>query len=296
MKGTIFEIKHFAVHDGPGIRTTVFLKGCPLKCLWCHNPEGISTKKQLEFIRHKCTNCGRCAAICPTKAHALNAERQHIFDRKKCINCGKCVSACFSGALSLYGKEVTTDEVMRDLLSDKDFYESGNGGITLSGGECLMQAAFCAELLQKCKQNGLHTAVDTCGMVPRAALDSVIPYTDLFLYDIKAIDEDVHKACTGQSNKLILENLSYLNEKKKAVEIRIPFVPHYNDSQIEKIGAFLQNLTNITGVRVLPYHNYAGTKYNSLDMKNTLPDTLPTEAETKKARDTLQAFGLTVLS
>lgn len=296
MKGTIFEIKHFAVHDGPGIRTTVFLKGCPLKCLWCHNPEGISTKKQLEFIRHKCTNCGRCAAVCPTKAHALNAEHQHIFDRKKCINCGKCVSACFSGALSLYGKEATTNEVMRNLLSDKDFYESGSGGITLSGGECLMQAAFCAELLQKCKQNGLHTAVDTCGMVPRAALDSVIPYTDLFLYDIKAIDEDVHIACTGQSNKLILENLRYLNEKKKAVEIRIPFVPHYNDSQIEKIGAFLQNLTNITGVRVLPYHNYAGTKYNSLDMENTLPDTLPTEAETKKARDTLQAFGITVLS
>lgn len=238
MKGTIFEIKHFAVHDGPGIRTTVFLKGCPLKCLWCHNPEGISTKKQLEFIRHKCTNCGRCAAVCPTKAHALNAEHQHIFDRKKCINCDKCVSACFSGALSLYGKEVTTDEVMRDLLSDKDFYESGNGGITLSGGECLMQAAFCAELLQKCKQNGLHTAVDTCGMVPRAALDSVIPYTDLFLYDIKVIDEDVHKACTGQSNKLILENLSYLNEKKKAVEIRIPFVPHYNNGQIKKSAHF----------------------------------------------------------
>lgn len=296
MKGTIFEIKHFAVHDGPGIRTTVFLKGCPLKCLWCHNPEGISAKKQLEYIRHKCTNCGRCTAVCPTKAHALNAEHQHIFDRKKCINCGKCVSACFSGALSLYGKEVTTDEVMRDLLSDKDFYESGNGGITLSGGECLMQAVFCAALLQKCKQNGLHTAVDTCGMVPRTALDLVIPYTDLFLYDIKAIDEDVHIACTGQSNKLILENLSYLNEKKKAVEIRIPFVPHYNNGQIEKIGAFLQNLTNITGVRVLPYHNYAGTKYNSLDMENTLPDTLPTEAETKKARDTLQAFGLTVLS
>lgn len=296
MKGTIFEIKHFAVHDGPGIRTTVFLKGCPLKCLWCHNPEGISAKKQLEFIRHKCTNCGRCAAVCPTKANALNAERQHIFDRKKCINCGKCVSACFSGALSLYGKEVTADEVMRDLLSDKDFYESGNGGITLSGGECLMQAPFCAELLQKCKQNGLHTAVDTCGMVPRAALDLVIPYADLFLYDIKAIDEEVHTACTGQSNKQILENLSYLNEKKKAVEIRIPFVPHYNDGQIEKIGAFLQNLSNITGVRVLPYHNYAGTKYNSLDMENTLPDTLPTEAESKKARDTLQAFGLTVLS
>ena len=296
MKGTIFEIKHFAVHDGPGIRTTVFLKGCPLKCLWCHNPEGISAKKQLEYIRHKCTNCGRCAAVCPTKAHTLNTEHLHIYDRKKCINCGKCVSACFSGALSLYGKEVTADEVMRDLLSDKDFYESGSGGITLSGGECLMQAPFCTELLQKCKQNGLHTAVDTCGMVPRAALDLVIPYTDLILYDVKAIDEEVHTACTGQSNKQILENLSYLNEKKKAVEIRIPFVPHYNDGQIEKIGAFLQNLSNITGVRVLPYHNYAGTKYNSLDMQNTLPAALPTEAETEKAREILQAFGLTVLS
>lgn len=207
-KGRIFDIKRFAVHDGSGIRTTVFLKGCPLKCLWCHNPEGISFRPQLAFYRHKCVGCGECAGVCPTGAQTMSADG-HAYDRERCTACGRCEPVCLGRALVLYGKEMTADELMPVLLEDKAFYDNSGGGITLSGGECLCQPDFCAELLRKAKENGLNTAVDTCGFVPRAAIDAVMPYTDMFLYDIKAMDETVHIRCTGHANQPILENLRY---------------------------------------------------------------------------------------
>ena len=278
----VIEIKRFAVHDGDGIRTTVFLKGCPLKCVWCHNPESIDFKPQLAFYKNKCTLCGECAKVCPTGAHIISGDG-HILDREKCVSCGKCESACFNGALKLYGREMTTDELMPILLEDRDFYETSGGGVTLSGGECLMHPEFCEKLLKKLKAEGIHTAVDTCGYVTKEVLDKVIPYTDIFLYDFKAFDEDVHKKCTGKSNKIILENLKYLDECGKKIEIRIPFVPEYNKDQIEKISAFLKELKNITKVRILPYHNYAGSKYEALSMENTLPKTLPTDEEMRSA-------------
>ena len=165
MKADIFDIKHFAVHDGPGIRTTLFFKGCPLKCRWCHNPESISTKKQLGYLVHKCVDCGKCAVACQWGAHTLSIDGTHEFNREKCIACGECVKACATNALSLYGKEAEIRVVLDELLEDKDFYESSDGGVTLSGGECLVQADFCAELLKMLKENGIHTAVDTCGFV-----------------------------------------------------------------------------------------------------------------------------------
>lgn len=282
MKAKIFDIKRFAVHDGDGIRTTVFFKGCPLKCVWCHNPEGIGFGERLAFYANKCISCGDCVKVCPQNAHSIK-NGVHTFDREKCISCGKCESVCLKDALTLYGKETTVDELMPILLADKSFYESSGGGVTLSGGECLSQADFCCELLQRLKAEGINTAVDTCGYVPQGAIDKVIPYTDIFLYDIKAIDEDVHIKCTGHSNKAILENLKYIDSCGKSIEVRIPFVPQFNDNQIEKIAEFLKGLKNINKVRVLPYHNYAGSKYAALDMPNTLPDALPEKLQLEKA-------------
>ena len=279
MKGNIFDIKRFAVHDGPGIRTTVFFKGCPLRCVWCHNPEGLSAKPQLAYYAHKCVGCGCCVSSCPAGAHTLDAEHIHRFDRAKCLSCGKCVSTCYNGALSLFGRTVTVEELLPELLADRDFYESSGGGITLSGGECLLQADFCAALLARLKAEGIATAVDTCGYVPQDAFEKVLPYTDLFLYDIKAIDEDVHLRCTGHSNKRILENLRYLQSCGKAVEIRVPYVPGFNDGQKEKILSFLKDFSSIVRIRILPYHHYAATKYKALGLADTLPPTLPEKRE-----------------
>ena len=295
MKANIFDIKHFAVHDGPGIRTTVFFKGCPLKCIWCHNPESISAKKQLGFIKSSCVNCGACVSACKQGAHYINGDGTHGFKRDKCINCGECQKVCKAKALTLYGKEVDIADIIKDVLEDKDFYDSSGGGVTLSGGECLAQPDVCEELLRALKQEGIHTAVDTCGFVSKDTLDKVIPFTDLFLYDMKAFCEDVHVKCTSRSNKTILENLQYIDDSGKSIEIRIPFVPEYNDREIEKIALFLSSLKNITGVRVLPYHNYAGTKYSSLDIEDTLPKRLPADEEITNAKAVLSSYGIKVL-
>lgn len=289
MTGLIFDMKRFAVHDGDGIRTTVFLKGCPLKCVWCHNPEGINFQPQLAFYGNKCVACGECGRVCGQKVHVF-ADGVHSLRRENCVACGKCAAACPTGALTFYGREVTVDQLLPLLLEDRDFYQASGGGVTLSGGECLMQADFCAELLKRLKENGLHTAVDTCGCVSAEALDRVIPCTDIFLYDIKAVDEAVHLRCTGRSNRRILENLKYLDSRGKKTEIRIPFVPEYNGGEIERIGEFLSGLKHVTGVKVLPYHNFAGSKYQALGVKNTLPERLPEEAELRNAKAVLARF------
>lgn len=280
-KALISDIKRFAVHDGDGIRTTVFFKGCSLKCVWCHNPESISLKPQLAYYGHKCTNCGSCTEICEKNAHVFNNE-MHSFKNDLCIACGKCIDVCLGDALKLYGKEYTVQELLPILTEDRDFYENSGGGVTLSGGECLLYADFCAELLKKLKLENINTAVDTCGFVSHDTLNKVIPYTDVFLYDIKAFDENVHIKCTGKSNKTILQNLKYLDECGKKIEIRIPYVPEYNSAEMHKILDFLKSFNNITRVRILPYHNYAVSKYEALYMKNTLPKVLPVDSEIEK--------------
>ena len=293
MNTKVIEIKRFAVHDGDGIRTTVFFKGCPLKCVWCHNPESISFNTQIAYYENKCVSCGACASVCPANAHKI-INGEHILERELCINCGKCESACLLEGLKKYGKEMSVDDLMPILLEDKEFYQTSGGGVTLSGGECLCHADFCANLLKRLKENEIHTAVDTCGLVPRVAFDKVMPYTDVFLYDVKAIDEDVHIKCTGKSNKVILDNLKYIDSCGKKIEIRIPYVPEFNDNQVEKIGEFLATLKNIVKVRVLAYHNYAGSKYESLNMVNTLPGKLPTDEEIRLAKEIIKSYGINV--
>ena len=266
MTATIFEIKRFAVHDGDGIRTTVFFKGCPLRCVWCHNPEGLTATPQEAFYEYKCIDCGEC------KKETFSADD------------------CLGEARVRYGKEVTVDELLPLLSEDREFYENSGGGVTLSGGECLMQADFCRELLKRLQENGIHTAVDTCGFVSREALEKVIPYTDVFLYDLKAYDEDVHIRCTGHSNKIILENLRYLDSIGKNIEIRIPYVPDYNDDQIEKTARFLKTLKHISKIRVLPYHNYAKSKYKALGMPDRLPGRLPSDEEQQTAKNIIKSI------
>ncbi|MBQ9735655.1 MAG: glycyl-radical enzyme activating protein [Clostridia bacterium] len=294
MKATVTEIKHFAVHDGDGIRTTVFFKGCPLKCLWCHNPEGIAHAPALALRTEKCTGCGACAAVCPTGAHKIE-NGVHSLDRALCTACGRCERECFFDALTLYGRETTVEELLPALLADRGFYESSGGGVTLSGGECLTQSAFCEALLRALKAEGIHTAVDTSGFVPREALARVLPYTDVFLFDVKAIDPAVHRRCTGQDNAPILDNLRYLDAAGAKIEVRIPFVPHHNDGELPAIATLLSSLKNLTGVRVLPYHTGAGSRYAALGMENTLPDVLPTKEALEGAKAILREKGLRVI-
>ena len=282
-KCLIFDIKRFAVHDGDGIRTTVFFKGCPLKCVWCHNPEGISFEKSLAFYENKCQGCGICVDACSSGARKI-VDGKLVLDRDACVFCGACVDVCVGGANVLYGRSMSVDEIFDEVMRDKAFYDNSGGGVTLSGGECLCHSDFCMKLLKKLKENGVNTAVDTCGFVDRSAIDKVMPYTDTFLYDIKAIDEDVHVRCTGRSNALILENLRYIDSMGKSIEIRIPFVPGYNSDQIEKIRDFVKELKNVKKVKVLPYHNFAASKYKALCMKDSLPKVLPTKEDTDKAQ------------
>ncbi len=281
-KAIITEIKRFAVHDGEGIRTTVFFKGCPLKCVWCHNPEGISPKIQLAHYKNNCIGCGECAAVCTSGAWQMTDGKACI-DRDKCTLCGACEAACLGDAIKIYGKAMSVDELLPILLEDRAFYETSGGGVTLSGGECLCQAEFAAELLKRLKDEGINTAVDTCGYVSRESIDKVLSYTDTFLYDIKAIDGDVHEKCTGQKNGLILDNLEYIYSLGKDIEVRMPHVPGFNGDQTAKIGEFLKGFPDIKGVKILPYHNYAASKYAALDMENTLPDALPTNEEIENA-------------
>jgi pyruvate formate lyase activating enzyme len=223
-------------------------------------------------------------------------ENGHIFDREKCISCGKCEDVCLGAAIKFYGRVVSVDEVMPHLLADKDFFENSGGGVTLSGGECLAQSAFATALAKSPWEKGISVDIDTCGYVRQEGFEGIIPYTDTFLYDLKAIDPQVHKRCTGRENQLILENLRYLCHHGCRVEIRYPYVPGYNDTECEKIGAFLKELPNITKVKVLGYHSYADGKYAALSMENTLPDVVVTPEDVQKAVDCLKQFGLNAIN
>jgi len=294
-EGIIAGIKRFETHDGDGIRKTLFLKGCPLKCKWCHNPETISPKPQLAYLAEKCIGCGECVTVCPINAHGFS-EGKHFYDRSRCLSCGRCTDVCLGEALALYGERITPGKALTLLLEDKIFYDSSGGGVTLSGGEPLLQPDFCMELLRSLKKEGVHTAVDTSGFAKREALDKIIDYTDIFLYDIKFYDEIKHIRYTGQSNKIILDNFGYINMRAKPVDVRIPFLPGVNDDQIELIGRFLTAFENVVKVTLVPYHDFASGKYIALEMENELPDVRPPDnLRIADAVDNLKKYGLTVV-
>ena len=292
LTGKLFEIKRFAVHDGPGIRTIFFFKGCPLRCLWCHNPEGIDYGPEIALLERKCAGCGECTAACSLGLHIFK-DNKHNINRKNCISCFNCVNACMPEALMLYGREYTADELMQIVNEDIDFYRQSGGGVTCSGGEPLMQADFLAVFLSMCKKAGLHTAIDTSGCAGWSEFMKILPFTDLFLYDIKHMDPVQHKKHTGVDNGLILENLRKLSDSGKAIEIRIPVIPVYNDDagNIQKTAEFLKEIKTITLIRPLPYHALSGSKYLSIGKTHTMPVTTGDEyTATQQVCDTLTSL------
>lgn len=295
MTGIVSAIKRMEIHDGDGTRTTVFFKGCPLRCLWCHNPESIGFSRQIAHFEEKCMDCGACANVCPNRAVSWVNGKLTI-DRERCVGCGACADECPTGAMTLYGKEYEAEELVKKLEKDKPFFDRSGGGVTLSGGECLSQADFAVEVARLLCERGISVDIDTCGMVDRSVLDRILPYTDTFLYDIKAIDPTVHRQCTGHTNERILDNLRYLCAQGARIEIRYPLVMGYNDGECDAIGAFLKDLTGIVKVKVLQYHPFAASRYDALGMENTMPDAQTTVEDVDRAVDVLRAYGLNAVN
>ena len=271
--GIIFSIKKYSIHDGPGIRTTIFFKGCPLNCWWCHNPEGISPERELYIWDDKCIGCGDCLKICPTGAISqINDSIQT--DMKKCTLCGQCVETCPTEAREIIGNKITVSQLMEEMGKDTIFYDNSGGGVTFSGGEPLTQPLFLFALLQECKRQKIHTAVDTSGYISTETLIEISKSVDLFLYDIKFIDNFKHKKYTGVSNKIILKNLKELSSINKKIIIRIPIVPGINDNDknIIEIGEFVASLKNVNQVDILPFHNIGVEKYKKFGMNYRLAD------------------------
>ena len=264
-QGTVFDIQHFCVDDGPGIRTAVFLKGCPLRCAWCHNAEGLSAQPQLYYIAGHCTGCGRCEETCAQGAHRITPEG-HSLDRALCTACGACAKNCPNGALRLAGCRMTVEEVLTDVAKDIPFYRNSDGGMTLSGGEPLAQGNFSFALAQEAKQRGIHVCVETCGHGDPAVLQALAQHTDLFLFDYKHSDSQAHKAYTGVDNALILANLQRLARWGKNVILRCPIIPGVNDTEAHytAIAQLAAGMGNITEIHLMPYHPYGLSKFTAV--------------------------------
>jgi pyruvate formate lyase activating enzyme len=310
LTGKTYDIQGFSIQDGPGIRTTVFLKGCPLRCPWCHSPESREFKTELNWMSIRCLGieaCGKCLGVCPHDAIKRGQVRQTAtgeniiypeVDKSKCDECGLCANACKANALYMCGTDQTIDEVMHRVLRDKPFSDESGGGVTVSGGECLWQPAFTIELLKRCRENGIHTAVDTTGYVKWEVIEKILPYTDLFLYDLKCMDSDLHKQVIGVHNELILENAKKIANAGGRFWIRIPVIPLLNDSEehFKQYGVFLSEIKNsVDIVQLLPYHKMGVSKHDRL-LKNEqiFVAEPPSDALMQARKKQLEGFGLQV--
>jgi len=295
--GVIFDIKRYAIHDGPGIRTTVFFKGCRLHCSWCHNPEGQDLKPELSFNETRCLKgCTECVKNCAQEA--LSRIDQYIsLNREECDLCGDCAQACPTEALEIIGREMSVEEVMKEIEKDRVFYDESRGGVTFSGGEPLMQPEFLNALLEECKKRNIHTILDTSGYASLEDLNKIEDKVNLFLYDVKMMDEKKHKETTGGSNKQILENLKKLSEKGKKIVVRIPVIPGVNDTEgnIAQIAGFIASLKGVNDLSLLPYHKGGSQKYMRLNkafMRNKIHP--PSDEKIKKIKKILEHFGFKV--
>lgn len=263
----IFDIQRNSYVDGPGIRTAVFVKGCHLDCAWCHNPEGRAPQTQRMWYENKCTKCGKCIEKCPVGTVQYRTDGTIIVSHDLCTHCGKCARFCPHNAIAICGKEMTTDAVFSEVKKDISYYKTSGGGLTISGGECLLRPSFCAELLSTCRDAGIHCAVDTAGDVPWEHIAQVLPYTDLFLYDIKCISNDRHRKFTGTDNTRLLENYQRLLSLGCHVIVRIPMIPecNANDEEFPKIAAFLHDYPP-DAVECLPYHAMGENKFRALGL------------------------------
>lgn len=274
MRGIVFNIQKYSIHDGPGTRTLVFLKGCPLRCLWCSNPESQSPRPEILFEPERCTACGDCVPVCPERLHSLEPGPSgvvHAVDRgASCRGCGACADECLNGALRVSGKTMSVSEVVDAVMRDAPFYWQSGGGVTLSGGEASMQAAFAREVLMACRAEGVHTALETCGLADWETFRSLAPHVDLFLYDIKHMDDETHRRLTGAGNRRILDNLRGLFRMGGKALIRMALIPGLNDdpAALEAAFAMLREEAargaDIAGVEILPYHRYGEGKYRQL--------------------------------
>ena len=299
-KALIFNIQKYNLYDGPGIRTLVFFKGCPLRCLWCSNPEGQVRAYQILFKKDRCVNCGACAAVCPAGVHVMADSRHEIRREVECVGCRACEKACTQTALSISGEYRTISEIMEVIEEDRPFYQSSGGGVTLGGGEVLMQPEAAVNLLTTCKERGINTAIETCGYARAEVVRRAAEVTDLFLFDVKHMNSDRHYQLTGVRNELILENLRWLLENRCNVKVRVPLLRGVNDSEsdIETMVRFLapyKDHRNCKGIDLLPYHKMGVNKYAQLGREYPMPgDPALDEAGLARVEDIIRRYDFPV--
>jgi pyruvate formate lyase activating enzyme len=293
--GVIFDIKKYSINDGPGIRTTVFLKGCPLDCWWCHNPEGRTPGPGLMYRANRCVLCAECVGACPQGA--IPVDNPGKTDQARCDPCELCAQACYNGAREVVGREMTVAQVMTEIERDVPFFDQSGGGVTFSGGEPLMQREFLAGLLRACREHEIHTVVDTCGFAGWEAFESIRGDVNLFLYDLKSMDDEQHVRYTGVSNGVILNNLRQLDEVGADCVVRIPLIPGINDDEhnLRESGKFLAGLKHLVAVDLMGYHDIARGKYEALGMEFRLPETkTPSTEDLQRSVKLLEGFGLKI--